>query len=334
MSRKDLSFAEYMADLGVGDHTKLFDKRGEDGEFNDDDIAKILSKGYTDKQTERLINKYTNEFLIDTSSTGSSNPGSTQPNIGPGVEGIGQVGNGSSVFDFSGSNFPGPRESNFPGPLPPEGFEAPEPIDPGYTFGNNPIPEPEPEPTPEPTPEPEPEPTPEPVVPEPGYGADDVAAAIAEALAPLSAQNDSFEEFMANFEVPTIDYGAITDSFNQQLGGLQSSYENQIAGIQSNFEAMSGQYSDQIAGLRDTMSGYQNQMLGYEGQISSMADQLREAEERARQVKVTDTQYISDNTASGVRLNRSDNYNRGSFSMGAGQLNRNNRAFSINNINL
>ena len=60
MSRKDLSFAEYMADLGVGDHTKLFDKRGEDGEFNDDDIAKILSKGYTDKQTERLINKYTN----------------------------------------------------------------------------------------------------------------------------------------------------------------------------------------------------------------------------------------------------------------------------------
>ena len=323
MSRKDLSFAEYMADLGVGDHTKLFDKRGKDGEFNDNDIAKILSKGYTDKQTERLINKYTNEFLIDTSSTGSSNPGSTQPNIGPGVEGIGQVDIESSVFDLS--------ESNFPGPLPPEDFDEPEPIETGvtlqslqptYTFGNTSIPETVAAPDPEP------------VVPEPGYGADDVAAAIAEALAPLSAQNDSFEEFMANFEVPTIDYGAITDSFNQQLGGLQSSYENQIAGIQSNFEAMSGQYSDQIAGLRDTMSGYQNQMLGYEGQISSMADQLREAEERARQVKVTDTQYISDNTASGVRLNRSDNYNRGSFSMGAGQLNRNNRAFSINNINL
>ena len=323
MSRKDLSFAEYMADLGVGDHTKLFDKRGEDGEFNDDDIAKILSKGYTDKQTERLINKYTNEFLIDTSSTGSSNPGSTQPNIGPGVEGIGQVDTGSSVFDLS--------ESNLPGPLPPEDFDEPEPIETGvtlqslqptYTFGNTSIPETVAAPDPEP------------VVPEPGDGADDVAAAISEALAPLSAQNDSFEEFMANFEVPTIDIGAITDSFNQQLGGLQSSYENQIAGIQSNFEAMSGQYSDQIAGLRDTMSGYQNQMLGYEGQISSMADQLREAEERARQVKVTDTQYISDNTASGVRLNRSDNYNRGSFSMGAGQLNRNNRAFSINNINL
>lgn len=312
MSRKDLSFAEYMADLGIGDHTKLFDKRGKDGEFDDNDIAKILSKGYTDKQTERLINKYTKEFLINTS---GSEP--TQANIGPGVDGIGQVDTGSSVFDLSESNLPQP-----PPPAPTETGVTLQSLNPSWTFGNTSIPETVAAPNPQP------------VVPAPGYGADDLSAAIAEALAPLSARNDSFEEFMANFEVPTIDIDAITDSFNQQIGSLQSNYENQIAGIQSNFEIMSGQYSDQIAGLRDTMSGYQDQMLSYEGQISSMADQLREAEERARQVKVTDTQYISDNTASGVRLNRSDNYNRGAFSMGAGQLNRNNRAFSINNINL
>ena len=57
--------------------------------------------------------------------------------------------------------------------------------------------------------------------------------------------------------------------------------------------------------------------------------------QKAKQFKQMDTQYLTNNSASGIRLRRSKKFKSGDFALGASGLNRKNRApFKIRNVNL
>lgn len=214
----------------------------------------------------------------------------------------------------------------------PEGQLKPSPIkfEIDYTTGGlktvkNPdyTPEPTPEPTLEPTPEPTPDPTPPPYVPEEGFDADALMADLNDALAGIRGDTAGI-------------VGDLSASFGGQIEGLTSSFNTTISGLQDSINNQASAYESRIGGLQDQLLANQNTLNTYANQISDLGDQLREAQEKARQVKVTDTTYIGDNNASGVRLNRSNNYNRGAFALGTSQLNRDNmkNLFKINTVNL
>ena len=153
--------------------------------------------------------------------------------------------------------------------------------------------------TPTPTPAPTPEPIPEPTY-TPGFSQEDFDAQL-----------------------------------NTALSKIRDSYGGQIEGLQASIDKQASDYQGQIGTLQETISGQGNTLTNYARQISSLGDQLRQAERDARQVKVTDATYIGNNSASGVRFNRSNNFRRSAFALGTGQLNRSNmRDLQISNVNL
>lgn len=128
----------------------------------------------------------------------------------------------------------------------------------------------------------------------------------------------------------------LTEGFQGQIGDLTTSFGTTISGLQDSISNQAEAYEGQIGGLQDQLIANQDTLNTYSSQITSLADQLRDAQEKARQVKTTDTTYVGDNTASGVRFKRSLNYNRGAFALGTSQLNRDNmnKLFKIGTVNL
>lgn len=317
------SFAEYMSFVtgGEDDFTKLFTKRLSDGTMDDSDFQKFQKKtGFSDKQINRLSEKFINElsdpnYYGSYSASGTDLPVSSLPVI--------------SLDSPDAPPIMGPEtpenyyeENNIPEPTPmPSSFGYVPDMD-GDGLGSYVMTD-EPAPVPSYSPTPTPEPAPERYTPPPAFDAEGMMESINAALAGINRDN------AANIN-------AITSGFESQIAGLTNSYNANIANIQSSMADQSAAYQSQIEALQGTLAGNQSQLDSYASQISSLGDQLREAERNARQVKVTDTTYIGDNTASGVRFNRSNNYNRGAFALGTGQLNRRNRnsQFSINTVNL
>lgn len=329
----DQSFAEYMSFVSGGedDFTKLFTNRLSDGDLSDSDFTRIQKKtGYDDKQINRLSEKFINEL---------SNPNYY----------------GSPASSPAPSPVPSPTSSPISdpppvmGPLPPPDFEAPTPTpvptsSPIYEGPANYTYTP-PSRTPTPTPAPTPAPTPSRYTPEPAFDAEAFTTALNDALAAQNAANlATIQGITAGYEGQLGDLassyesriGDLTSSYEGRIGDLTSSFGSQIAGLQSSLADQNAAYQGQIEALQGTIAGNQSTLNNYAAQISSLGDQLREAEKNARQVKVTDTSYIGDNTASGVRLNRSNNFRRSAFALGTGQLNRDNRQnlFTISNVNL
>ena len=316
------SFSEYLSFLsGDGnDFTRLFKRRLEDGYMSQDDFKKIQTKtGFGNQQINRLRKKYLSEFGISNSGGSSNNDSSTLP--GPTGGGPGSVpgptGSGSVFDDYrplgvgGGSNNNNSNNNN-------SVFSDYRPL--GVNNGSydvdNSIPTYVAAPPSRPS-------SPDRFTPEPAFDAEEFTRRLQEAL---NAQNET--------NLATI--GRLTSGYEGRIEDLTTSFGNQITGLQSRLSDQSKAYQNQITSLQDTLAGNQSQLNQYASQISSLGNQLREAERNARQVKVTDTTYIGDNTAKGVRFNRSENMRRGAFALGTGQLNRGylNNQLSINNVNL
>lgn len=176
-----------------------------------------------------------------------------------------------------------------------------------------PVQETTPAPTPAPTPVPTPAPTPVPTyTPENAF------------------DSDAFLDSINNTLL------GLTEGFQGQIGDLTTSFGTTISGLQDSISNQAEAYEGQIGGLQEQLIANQDTLNSYSSQITSLADQLRDAQEKARQVKTTDATYVGDNTAAGVRFNRSNNYNRGAFALGTSQLNRDNmnKLFKIGTVNL
>tara|TARA_A100001201_G_scaffold142731_1_gene141781 strand:- start:1536 stop:2324 length:789 start_codon:yes stop_codon:yes gene_type:complete len=216
------------------------------------------------------------------------------------------------------------------GPAIPEGYDVPEPSPAPFniewnsnTGGFNFVSNTPPEPTPAPTPAPTPEPTPPPYTPSSLFDPDALMESLNEALAGINENTKGI-------------IGDLTTGFGDQIGDLTEGFNTTISGLQDSINNQADVYKGTIGGLQDQLVSNQDTLNTYATQISSLGDQLRDAQQQARQVKTTDTTYVGDNTASGVRFNRSNNYNRGAFALGTSQLNRDNmnKLFKIGTVNL
>ena len=117
-------------------------------------------------------------------------------------------------------------------------------------------------------------------------------------------------------------------------GAIQTANTN-LQNLQDTFNESNQRYQTQIEGLRGDISGYEQQIGDYRGQIDDMSNRLLEQAQNARQFKRMDTEYLSNNTASGIRLRRSKKFRSGDFALGTAGLNRRNRSpLQISNVNL
>lgn len=123
-----------------------------------------------------------------------------------------------------------------------------------------------------------------------------------------------------------------------KIGNLQrkvKSANTNLQNLQNTFDKSNLEYQTQIGDLREDISGYKEQIGDYRGQIDEMSDRLLEQAQNARQFKQMDTEYLSNNTASGIRLRRSKKSRSGGFALGTAGLNRKNRSpLKISNVNL
>ena len=122
------------------------------------------------------------------------------------------------------------------------------------------------------------------------------------------------------------------------IGNLQNAVQTantNLQNLQNTFNESNQTYLTQIEGLRGELSGYEKQIGDYRGQIDDMSNRLLEQAQNARQFKRMDTEYLSNNTASGIRLRRSKKFRSGDFALGTSGLNRKNRSpLQISNVNL
>ena len=137
-----------------------------------------------------------------------------------------------------------------------------------------------------------------------------------------------------------IDYKAV-DDVGEVRPGLADKADNvdtKSSGMSDVAEAINKAftgYQSQIDDQANTIRGYQSDIEGYESDLSDIAEQLRNQSASAKEFQRFDTQYLNNNTASGVRLRRSKNFRRNLFALGASGLNRKNRTpFKVNNVNL
>ena len=110
---------------------------------------------------------------------------------------------------------------------------------------------------------------------------------------------------------------------NQQLANFQSLYNQSAKTYQTNLDSLQG-----------AVQSYQGQISGYQNQISNLDKRLTEQAAKANQFKLMDTQYVTGNDSSGVRLRRSKAAREGLNILGASGFNRKNRSqLSIKSLN-
>ena len=123
-----------------------------------------------------------------------------------------------------------------------------------------------------------------------------------------------------------------------RIGNLEGELETantNLENLQNLYNTSNENYLNQVDQLRGDISGYEDQIGSYRDQVSDMSSQLLEQAQNARQFKKMDTQYLSNNTASGIRLRRSKKFRSGDFALGTSGLNRKNRSpLKISNVNL
>jgi hypothetical protein len=123
-----------------------------------------------------------------------------------------------------------------------------------------------------------------------------------------------------------------------RIGNLEGQLQDattDLTNLQDTYNQSNENYLTQIGGLRDQIGGYEDQIGQYQTDISDLSTQLLENARKAKQFKQMDTQYLTNNNASGIRLRRSKRFKSGDFALGASGLNRKNRApFKISNVNL
>lgn len=111
---------------------------------------------------------------------------------------------------------------------------------------------------------------------------------------------------------------------NTKLENLTKQYEKDAAAYQQN-----------LGFLRKDIDSYVDQIGGYQDQIGRLDQRLLDQAKQAKQFKKMDTQYLTGNTASGIRLRRSRKARLGLNALGTGSLNRRNRQpLKISNVNL
>ena len=111
---------------------------------------------------------------------------------------------------------------------------------------------------------------------------------------------------------------------NTKLENLTKAYERDAAAYQEN-----------LGFLRKDIDTYVDQISGYQDQIGRLDQRLIDQAKKAKQFKKMDTQYLTGNTASGIRLRRSRKARLGLNALGTGSLNRRNRQpLKISNVNL
>ena len=127
-------------------------------------------------------------------------------------------------------------------------------------------------------------------------------------------------------------------TIDPNIGNLQSEVQTantNLQNLQNTFNESNQRNQTQIEGLRGDITGYEQQIGDYRGQIDDMSNRLLEQAQNARQFKRMDTEYLSNNTASGIRLRRSKKFRSGDFALGTAGLNRKNRSpLQISNVNL
>lgn len=127
-------------------------------------------------------------------------------------------------------------------------------------------------------------------------------------------------------------------TIDPNIGNLQNAVQTantNLQNLQNTFNESNQRYQTQIEGLRGDISGYEQQIGDYRSQIDDMSNRLLEQAQNARQFKRMDTEYLSNNTASGIRLRRSKKFKSGDFALGTAGLNRKNRSpLKISNVNL
>ena len=108
-----------------------------------------------------------------------------------------------------------------------------------------------------------------------------------------------------------------------------------IKGLTDQLNTATQAYGSSIGTLQGQIGGYADQISNYQSQIGRLDERLMESAKAANQIKKTDTEYLTGNRASGIRLRRSRKARLGINTLGTSALNRKNRqSLQIGNVNL
>lgn len=137
-----------------------------------------------------------------------------------------------------------------------------------------------------------------------------------------------------------IDTTAVNDvnKLDPKLGSDANNVDTKssdLADLAKAFTELASGYQSKIDDQASTIKGYEDDIGGYQSDLSDMAEKLKDTSASAKEFQRFDTQYLSNNTAGGVRLRRSKNFRKNLFALGASGLNRKNRTpFKVSNVNL
>lgn len=127
-------------------------------------------------------------------------------------------------------------------------------------------------------------------------------------------------------------------TIDPSIGSLEPEVQtatNTLEELQNTYNQQNEGFVKEIEQLRGDIGGYEEQIGKYRDQVSDMSSQLLEQAKNARQFRNMDTSYLTNKTASGIRLRRSKKFRSGDFALGTSGLNRRNRSpLQISNVNL
>lgn len=133
-----------------------------------------------------------------------------------------------------------------------------------------------------------------------------------------------------------VDPGLTVDPRIGELEGLVGNQSTQITNLTNQIKQNTANYNERIGNLQSLLASNANQITNYQSQIGQLDQRLLEQARQAKQIKKTDTEYLSGNKALGIRLRRSRKARLGiGAALGTAALNRKNRqALQIGNVNL